>query len=710
MNETDKANPKSPTGSAGRIDTRRPPYGGSTTPLIGFGLLIVVLALVVRGLIYVRVEDVLHADEALQGLIARHIRGGQVQLFTYGQPYLGALQAHWILVCFALFGATTAVLKWAAGIESLLLILATYLLAREVCGGDRRAGFFAALLTAIGPLYLVEWSLRPRGGHVETATLSALALWALLRAIRAAQNAGDGAGLPGGAVRWATLCAFLLGVGWWVHLTMFYAMVACVVGTILWGGRLRADARVWIASLVCFFIGSLPFWLFNLVYRGRTFVHVWDVVRGTHGPSPFDRIVHLLHLSAPILLGSRQTEAAASFGGYVVLVSMAAYIVALAGAIGSSRTAATPPSGAEAGVSDAHRLESLCHIHRLESLCHVRREGVNLLLLFAVVGLVVFLVGPFAEPARARDPNGLLPLYAALLPLAAAGMADGWLRGGMKRNGAILTLVVLLLLHVHGYRRAEREVIQPYAQEYRVPADLDTLKVFLEAHGIGHIFTNYYLGYRLAFETGEEIIPYTNGDPIPERYMPYAEAVEATSEPVAFVVGTRAADWLRAALIAKGITFKEETKIQGFHVLYNLSAPYRDYPPGIHLAVPAAIVVGPYSGQCRPGETFRVPTTVINNSAVSWPPPPSWRTVRLSYHIYDAGTGETVQYDGARFELENDLAPGSSVTLTLAIAAPEMPGRYVFIADLVIDGVAWLSVVQPDLVGEAARREFVVVE
>ncbi|KPL09372.1 hypothetical protein AMJ85_06710, partial [candidate division BRC1 bacterium SM23_51] len=158
-------------------------------------IVVAILALAVRGLIYYRLENVLHTEEAIQGLMARHIRGGEVQLFTYGLSYLGTLQAHWIALCFVLFGSSVAVLKWAAGVESLLLVAANYLLAREVArrtsgeapyGGPHgeRAGLIAALLTAVGPLYLVQWSLRPQGGHLEVAALSAFAFWALLRAIR----------------------------------------------------------------------------------------------------------------------------------------------------------------------------------------------------------------------------------------------------------------------------------------------------------------------------------------------------------------------------------------------------------------------------------------------------------------------------------------------------------------------------------------------
>lgn len=680
------------------------PAAGFRGPVIGTAVLIVVLALVVRGLVYVRLEYVLHADEALQGLMARHILSGEIQLFTYGQPFLGTLQAHWIALCFALFGATAGVLKWAAGVESLLLILANYLLAREICGGDRRAGFFAALLTAIGPLYLIEWSLRPRGGHLEVATLSALALWALLRSFRAAGTRDAWTAPPRAALGWLALCAFLLGLGLWVHLTMIYAIVACKIAWFIWGGRLRFSPRVWLVSAVGFLAGSLPFWLYNVKYTGRTFVHVWEGIRTSHGPALFDRVLNTLQLAVPILLGSRQTEAATSFGTGFVLVSLALYAVAVAAALAADKRPPSAEPNAESGRAG------------------VRADGVGALVLFIATAFVVFLVGAFAGNKRALDPNVLLPLYGALLPLAAVGIVAAWRRGGMKRNGAVAILVALLVVHVSGYRRTERDVIQPFAQEYRVPEDLGNLRDFLEAQRIRHIFTNYYIGYRLAFETGEEVIPYTQGDPIAERHMPYAQEVLQTDQPVAFVVGTAMADWLEAALAAQDIR-SSETRFQEFHIIYNLTGRYREYPPGAPLCVPAYIETGPYPTQCRPGEKFSVQVTVTNQGRIAWPPPPSRRTVRLSYHVADVETESQVaagvpatqiprekwhEYDGDRTQLRAELAPGSSVTLTMEVVAPTTPGRYWFVPDLVIEGLLWLSDLQPDLKARNAWREFVV--
>lgn len=668
-----------------------PPISPLSQTIWGAAVLLV-LALVVRALVYFRLEDILHAEEAVQGLIARHILQREIQLFTYGLPYLGTLQAHWIALCFALLGPTTIVLKWAAGLESLLLVPASYLLAREGAGGDRRAGFLAALLTAVGPLYLIEWSLRPRGGHLEVATLSALAFWALLRAFRAAnaEEATGGTAPQNARPRmWLCLSAFFLGVGWWVHLTMLYAMVASVIALVIWGKRLRTDLRAVVPAIVCFLIGSLPFWLYNAKYPGRTFQYLWHVVwTGWHGPGPFARLVETAQFSIPILLGSRQTEAGQSFGLAVVLLALAAYVIAILAAIGATRNRT-------AGASDD------------QEKTNTTGTGVGLLLIFSAIAFAVFILGPFSE--QALDPQSLLPLYGALPALAAIGLARWWSEKTLGQYAAVGLVAVMLIVHLVGYRSAERAVVQPFAYEKRVPLSLEPLRLFLDTNRITRVFTNFHLGYRLTFETGERVIACTDGDPFPERYPPYAEEVRKSDGPVAFIVGSRMAVLLQTAMKARGIASKD-TPIQELHVVQPLNARYTDYPPtGVSPYVPAAIEVGDYPRQCPPGESFAVKVAVTNRSSVAWPVLNDSCIVALSYHLLDPGTGKMVRYDNPRFSMGSAVEPGQSVSLTMKVEAPREPGRYAFVPDLVIEGLAWFSTGQSALLDKPNWHEFSVV-
>lgn len=67
--------------------------------------------------------------------------------------------------------------------------------------------------------------------------------------------------------------------------------------------------------------------------------------------------------------------------------------------------------------------------------------------------------------------------------------------------------------------------------------------------------------------------------------------------------------------------------------------------------------------------------------------------VRVSYHVYTGGCppGNLAQFDNARANLPNDIAPGGSATVVLPITAPTVPGPYCIALDLVQEGITWFS-------------------
>jgi uncharacterized membrane protein len=645
---------------------------------LGWLAVLCLVGLAARAVVYLRMENVLHADSAVHGLLARHLLGGEFELFTYGLPYAGTLQDYWIALCFALFGQSTFVLKWAAGIRSLGLIAATYLLGREMGGGDRRVGRLAALLTALGPLYLLEWSLRPRGGHVEVMAFSALVLWMVLRAGRLA-NAAAADSTPlllTPARRWLVLAAFVLGVSWWLLPIAVYALGTCFLIFLWKGAGLRRDTRTWLYAVGAFVVGSFPFWLYNIEYRGASLKMF--LVRGTEGEvlgGTAHRIWEALTVAVPVLLGARQTEALQSFGVLACAAAVLGY-------------------GALVAAAAVLRWRN-----------REQRAAVGAGLLFLAVAFAVYVATAFG--AYPREPRYLLPAYAVLGPLVAAGAVGLWDRGGLRRwAGGVLVLVVLGV-SLNGYWRGERDVMQPWGQEKYIPNDLARLIEFLDSHGITRVFTNFYIGYRLDFETKERILACTQGDPIRELYAPYRQAVRSASPPAAFIVGPQVARWLAEVLQERKISYQRES-VEGFDVVFDLSAPFLDYPPGPQFCGPAGIAVGPCPKECGPGERFDVEIRARNRGLLAWPPPPHWRAVQFSYHLVDPETGKMVRFENPRFPLKQAVAPGESTTVTITIEAPKQPGRYAFVADLVMERHAWFSQFQSNLTSKRNRHDFVV--
>jgi hypothetical protein len=93
------------------------------------------------------------------------------------------------------------------------------------------------------------------------------------------------------------------------------------------------------------------------------------------------------------------------------------------------------------------------------------------------------------------------------------------------------------------------------------------------------------------------------------------------------------------------------------------------------------------------GAVARVPLTVENSGAVTWPHA-GGGAVHLSYHVerVDAdGKATIANFDGRRTPLPADVHPGGAMAVTGVVHVPAAPGRYRLRWDLVHEGVTWFS-------------------
>jgi hypothetical protein len=98
----------------------------------------------------------------------------------------------------------------------------------------------------------------------------------------------------------------------------------------------------------------------------------------------------------------------------------------------------------------------------------------------------------------------------------------------------------------------------------------------------------------------------------------------------------------------------------------------------------------PASLTMRPGEWQRVSVTVRNDGLVAWrsdEDPP----FRLSYHWLTESGDRVVQFDGQRTAFPDTVAPGDRVSVPAVLRAPERPGRYRLMWDVVQEHRLWFS-------------------
>jgi hypothetical protein len=89
------------------------------------------------------------------------------------------------------------------------------------------------------------------------------------------------------------------------------------------------------------------------------------------------------------------------------------------------------------------------------------------------------------------------------------------------------------------------------------------------------------------------------------------------------------------------------------------------------------------------GLTYTLRPTIVNVGQATWPRS-GFEPVRIGAHWLDA-RGAVVNWDASRAELEKDVAPRDSITLPLDVTAPERPGTYTLVVDVVQEGIVWFA-------------------
>jgi hypothetical protein len=114
------------------------------------------------------------SDEAVEGLMARHVLEGELPVFFWGQAFKGVPEVYASAAAFALFGSSVAVLKSVT-----LVLFAAYVALNFVLldrWATRWVAVCASLLLIVSPPALVFWSLDASAEYVLIMLLGTLLL------------------------------------------------------------------------------------------------------------------------------------------------------------------------------------------------------------------------------------------------------------------------------------------------------------------------------------------------------------------------------------------------------------------------------------------------------------------------------------------------------------------------------------------------------
>ncbi|MBZ0284769.1 MAG: glycosyltransferase family 39 protein [Anaerolineae bacterium] len=535
-------------------------------------LLVLLVALIARALLLASGAVSFHADEAVVGLMARHILQGERPTFFYGQAYMGSLDAWMIALGFRLLGESVLTIRIVQSALYLLVVAAGYVTAWRL---SQRIGItvFAGLMQAIPAANTALYTTATLGGYNETLIFGSLML---------ALGYDVTHDYPRSAWRWALLgvCA---GLGWWTNgLIVVYVLpvAALILYRIIYkplafspqpSGEI-VSSRVTkfsvlstqysvlpylILALIAFFIGSAPWWIFDFTNdHAALATYLTNRQSGEFAgiglpyiPPP-QRAIGLLFIGLPTLIGLRfpwsPDYVLLPFGILVALI----YIVAL------FRLARRP----NPLQPDAHGL---------------------------VLGMLSLFVIVFVASTFGADPTGryflplILPLSIALATLQLSVKKFSLRTSVFSVPLGLILLAFVVIFHAAGQFIAASNppgFTTQFDPVSHIANDHDAeLIAFLDEHQLYNGYTNYWVAFRLAFLTSERMqysaaLPYKTSldyNPADNRYPVYAETTD-TADRIAFIT-TKLPELdaqLEQHFAAQGLTYQQK-QIGDFIIYYD---------------------------------------------------------------------------------------------------------------------------------------------
>ena len=518
--------------------------GGRWLAIALVGLILVSLA--ARLSLLLRSSWLLEGDDALSALMALSVLDGDRPIMLKNQTYAAAWEPYAMAVTYAVLGISRVSAKLPALLGSLALIGTTCLLAREVAG--TAAAWFAGLLAALPPVYVLVLSLKPWAPYTEVILFGSLCVTCALRLAwpdgrtDVESSRPGAAGRPRGAYStngsrrarrdgwWALATGVCGGLALWMHpLAVCYLIAAFLplVARARRGGRWPMIAT---AGLAGFGLGGLPFWLFNVQTGGATFRFV---AGGTQGQTADRGAVLAAWWNNDLPRGAGLWH---PWGPSPPLLAAAMAVFVAIGV--------------------------LCALLARRRISLRPLDGV-LMLLVLMPTLLVFsgFGGPALNP-YGFDATGRYtpPIWSALAVVLGAVLGVVW---QVRRYLAVGLSLVPLAVNAAGLLTIDP--LEAFQSPYwdRLPADNAPLLAILRDEHVGAVWMNHWAGQPVMFDAranGQPLIAYDWYDVQAggiDRYPEYRPLAEQAERPAFVLVTDDVEPELEHTLRFMGISFVE---------------------------------------------------------------------------------------------------------------------------------------------------------
>jgi hypothetical protein len=489
-----------------------------------------------------------NADEAIVGLMARHILQGSWPTFFYGQAYMGSLDASLVAGAFTLMGPGVEPIRLVQAALYLGTVLTTIELARRILGAA--PALVAGLFMAVPTVNLTLYTTISLGGYGEALLIGNLLLIATLGIVED----------PGGKTLYLAW-GFLSGLGLWAFgLTLVYVLPSALV--IVLGLAAERETRATMALLQKILLAGLGMvtgaspWIAYAVRNGAGLLLSELGGSAIAGASPSgllaslgSHVFNLLVFGSTVILGLRPPWEVHWLAAPLIPVVVAFWLIAL-----------------------------------WQAMRALRRRGASRAGMILLAGVMLSLCAGFVLTPFGADPSGryFTPLA---VPLAVFGA--GTFEGVQHRVGAAVAwalVSVVLLFNLWGTvdssLRNPPGLTTQFDASTRVDHSYDeTLVRFLSSQGESRGYTNYWVAYPLAFRSAETeiFIPrlpyhadlrYTARD---DRYAPYDTMVSDSPQVAYITTGPDSVDTALEGYFSRMRVEYKEVDIGDYHVYYALS-------------------------------------------------------------------------------------------------------------------------------------------
>lgn len=479
------------------------------------------------------------SDEAVEGLMARHVLNGELPAFFWGQAYKGVPEVYASAAAFALFGSSVTVLKSVTLVFFAVYVAINFMLLDRVV--SRWAAVCASLLLIAAPPALVFWTLDASAEYVIIMLLGTVLLMLVETAKSREQRAQS---------RWLFSVGLIVGLGLWVH--QLFIVYLIPIAIVVWTRQeWRRQIEVQRLHPLALTIGAVAVVYFALAavafVSGGFALRFGSLAVSATAPQKMARIAIAVLALAAIAQVATTTSSArardlvrrrwpAAAGFLIGYAPVLIYSILVEPARSPARVAnlrqllgAAPDifgnivpilAGFKIATTERLPLPLIAILPGAAALAAYlwssrRRMSTDFFALFVVFFPVVFLLsGAYIDTQSYRY---FIPWY--------AGLAVAWTIGSValaRTRVAVASLIVAAIVGVHIWQQVIwYRTLQPDTQSLATIA-------CLKRNGIRGGYAEYWTAYKLTFLAKEELIiaPFDGVD----RYPRYTEHVRSLPE------------------------------------------------------------------------------------------------------------------------------------------------------------------------------------